>query len=261
MRIALGLSYRGAAYLGWQSQPSRQTVQDHLEAALHRFIGAGVRTVCAGRTDSSVHALQQVVHFDAPVERAPFSWVRGVNTFLPRDIAVLWAQGVPDHFHAQKSAVSRRYRYVLLESPVRPSVLDTLVGWTHHKLDMERMRNAGDVLLGCHDFSAFRASQCQARSPIKTLHDIAITRRGATWNFDFHANAFLHHMVRNIMGCLVAVGCGAQTVQWMQNVLASRSRSMAAPTFMPDGLYFLGPHYPPEFGLPAPVQELPVLLV
>lgn len=260
MRIALGLSYRGTVYLGWQSQPSRRAVQDHVELALHEFIGEGVRTVCAGRTDSAVHALQQVIHFDSPVERAPFSWVRGVNTFLPRDIAVLWAQTVPEDFHAQKSAVSRRYRYVLLESPIRPSVLDTLVGWTHSKLDAGRLHAASSVLIGRHDFSAFRASQCQARSPVKTLHDITVSHHGNTWIFDFHANAFLHHMVRNLMGCLIAVGSGTQSPEWLQNVLVSRSRSLAAPTFMPDGLYFLGPHYPPEFGLPEPIRDLPLLL-
>ncbi|MHB0919791.1 MAG: tRNA pseudouridine(38-40) synthase TruA [Thiomonas sp. 13-66-29] len=260
MRIALGLSYRGAAYLGWQSQPSGKAVQDHLEAALRRFVGEGVRTVCAGRTDAAVHALQQVVHFDSPVERAPFSWVRGVNSFLPPDIAVLWAQAVAEDFHAQKSAISRRYRYVLLASAVRPAVLESLVGWTHARLDLERMRAAARILIGRHDFSAFRASQCQARSPVKTLHEIEISCQGNTWNFDFHANAFLHHMVRNIMGCLIAVGSGAQDTEWLQNVLMARLRSLAAPTFMPDGLYFLGPHYPVEFGLPEPARALPVLL-
>ncbi len=259
MRIALGLSYRGCAYLGWQSQPAGHTVQDQLEAALARFIGASVRVVCAGRTDAGVHALQQVVHVDSPVSRVPYSWVRGTNNFLPPDIAVRWALPVVDAFHAQKSAVSRRYRYVLVQTKVRPALLHGLVGWTHQSLDDSAMRAAAAVLLGTHDFSAFRASSCQSRSPVKTLHAIDIDRQGDTWTFDFHASAFLHHMVRNIMGCLIAVGSGTQDSVWLHNVLRSCNRSLAAPTFMPDGLYFLGPQYPASFDLPGPDRGLPQL--
>ncbi|MDE2478344.1 MAG: tRNA pseudouridine(38-40) synthase TruA, partial [Betaproteobacteria bacterium] len=204
MRIALGLSYRGCAYQGWQSQPGGATVQDHVERALREFTGASLRVVCAGRTDAGVHALQQVVHFDSPVQRAAQSWVRGLNTFLPPDISVLWSREPGEDFHAQKSAQSRRYRYVLVQHPVRPALLHGLVGWTHHRLDAQAMREGAAPLLGEHDFSSFRASSCQARSPCKTLHgvDIALAPDGRTWSFDFHANAFLHHMVRNIMGCL-----------------------------------------------------------
>ena len=260
MRIALGLSYRGLSYLGWQSQPSGHTVQDRLEAALARFIGAPLRVACAGRTDAGVHALQQVVHFDSPVVREPFSWVRGVNTFLPPDIAVRWAQEVGGAFHAQKSAQSRRYRYVLHQAAVRPALLQGLVGWTHLSLDADAMRASAALLLGTHDFSAFRASSCQARTPVKTLLAVDIARQGDMWMVDFEANAFLHHMVRNIMGCLIAVGSGSRDPQWLQQVLTSRTRSLAAPTFMPDGLYFLGPRYPSQWGLPEPADDRPILL-
>ena len=259
MRVALGLSYRGCAYQGWQSQPGGCTVQDALEQALQRFIAQPVRVTCAGRTDAGVHALQQVVHLDSPVRREAFSWVRGVNAFLPSDISVRWACEVDPSFHAQRSAQSRRYRYVLLQHAVRPALLHGQVGWTHLELDAEALRLAAAQLLGEHDFSAFRASACQARSPVKTLHAIDIARDGDTWTFDFHANAFLHHMVRNIMGCLLAVGSGARDPAWLGEVLRAGDRKRAAPTFMPDGLYFAGPHYAAEWGLPEPLTELPRL--
>jgi tRNA pseudouridine38-40 synthase len=252
-RIALGLSYRGTAYHGWQSQPDGQTVQDRLEAALAAFTALpveAVATVCAGRTDAGVHALNQVVHLDVAVQREPFSWVRGTNRFLPGDIAVQWAQPVAPDFHARNSARGRRYRYRLLESPVRPSVEAGLVGWSFRPLDAEAMRAAAAHLVGEHDFSAFRAAGCQSPTPVKTLRAVAITRRGALWHFDFDGNAFLHHMVRNIMGCLVAVGSGREPPGWMAEVLASRSRDAAAPTFAPDGLCFLGPYYDAAHGIP-----------
>ena len=250
-RLALGLSYRGGAYHGWQSQPDGRTVQDHLEAALSAFADRPVATVCAGRTDAGVHALNQVVHVDAPVEREPFSWVRGSNRFLPPDIAVQWCRPVPSDFHARNSARGRRYRYLLLESPVRPALESGLAGWVFRPLDGEAMRAAAQRLIGEHDFSAFRAAACQAASPVKTLRSIEITRCGAYWRFDFDASAFLHHMVRNIMGCLVAVGQGSRPAAWIEEVLASRRREIAAPTFPPDGLYFVGPYYDARHGLPA----------
>ena len=250
-RWALGVSYLGQAYTGWQSQPSGQAVQDHLEAALARFADAPIGTVCAGRTDAGVHGLMQVVHFDTPVEREPFSWVRGTNRYLPPDIAVQWAQPVPAAFHARASAQARRYTYVLLESPVRPSLEAGRVGWVFRPLDLAAMQAAAAHLIGEHDFSSFRASSCQALSPVKTLHRIDIHRRGAYWRFDFEGNAFLHHMIRNLMGCLICVGQGQQPPDWMQAVLAARSRDAAAPTFAPDGLYFGGPGYAPQWGLPT----------
>jgi tRNA pseudouridine38-40 synthase len=250
-RHALGLRYRGTRYLGWQSQAGGRTVQDHVEAALAKFADRPLRTVCAGRTDAGVHALNQVVHIDADVERQPFSWVRGTNRYLPKDIAVQWCEPVGDDFHARNSARGRRYRYLLLESPVRPSLEHGLVGWTFRPLDGAAMRAAAVQLLGEHDFTSFRSSECQAASPVKTLREISIERRGECWGFDFHANAFLHHMVRNLMGCLVAVGSGRRPPGWIADVLAARDRDAAAPTFSPDGLYFVGPQYDERHGLPA----------
>ncbi|BDR07682.1 tRNA pseudouridine synthase A [Comamonas testosteroni] len=267
MRIALGVSYNGQAYRGWQSQPDGNTVQDKLEAALGRFAAQEVSTICAGRTDSGVHGLMQVVHFDTELQRAPNSWVRGTNTFLPKDIAVQWAAEVadgPDGFHSRACATARRYAYVLLQSPVRPSVDQGRVGWVFQALDAQRMRAAADLLLGEHDFSSFRAAGCQAKSPVKTLRRIDIHYRPAGqapmrdaqmecgyWRFEFEGSAFLHHMIRNIMGCLIYVGQGSKPVEWMQQVLEARSREVAAPTFSPDGLYFLGPIYDTRWGLPA----------
>lgn len=275
MRIALGLSYDGRAYHGWQSQPDGQTVQDRLEAALEQFIGQRVGTLCAGRTDTGVHGLMQVVHFDSPVQREEISWVRGVNRYLPGDIAIQWARVVPQDFHARNRALSRAYAYVLLQSPVRPSIDAGRVGWTFLPLDAQAMREGAAHLLGEHDFSSFRAAACQSHTPVKTLTRIAIhatplrhthaptsvsappVGKGAFtqvptcyWRFEFEANAFLHHMIRNIMGCLIAIGQGQQRPEWMAEVLAARSRDAAAPTFSPDGLYFLGPRYAPEWGLP-----------
>lgn len=250
MRLALGLCYLGQGYLGWQSQPSGQTVQDKLEHALACFTNGPVGTLCAGRTDAGVHGLMQVVHFDTELHRPAVSWVRGTNRFLPPDIAVQWALPVPDAFHARASAKARRYAYVLLESPVRPSIEAGRVGWTFRPLNGAAMQQAAAHLLGEHDFTSFRASGCQAHTPVKTLTHLAISRHGPYWRFDFEANAFLHHMIRNIMGCLLRVGQGLQAPDWVREVLAARNRDAAAPTFAPDGLYFLGPVYEPVWGLP-----------
>ena len=250
-RWALGISYNGQGYEGWQSQPSGRTAQDQLEAALSQFAAEPVATVCAGRTDAGVHGLMQVVHFDTALQREAFSWVRGTNSFLPPDIAVQWAHPVPTQFHSRASASARRYAYVLLESAVRPSVEAGRVGWVFRPLEARAMQTAANALLGEHDFTSFRASGCQARSPVKTMHRIEISSRGPYWRFEFEANAFLHHMIRNIMGCLVVVGQGLQPPTWMAQVLAARSRDAAAPTFSPDGLYFLGPVYDAAWGLPS----------
>ena len=261
MRLALGISYNGQAYQGWQSQLSGLTVQDKLEAALGKFTGqtggtqqtvqgARISTLCAGRTDAGVHGLMQVVHFDTPLSRETASWVRGTNAHLPRDIAVQWAHEVPDAFHCRASAISRRYAYIVMESAVRPSVDAGRVGWVYKPLDSQTISQAVKLLLGEHDFSSFRASSCQALSPVKNLHRIDISQRGAYWRFEFEANAFLHHMIRNIMGCLVAVGQGKYPPGWISEVLVARNRDAAAPTFSPDGLYFLGPRYDAHWGLP-----------
>jgi tRNA pseudouridine38-40 synthase len=250
MRLALGISYQGQAYEGWQSQLSGRTVQDRLEAALAEFATQPVSTVCAGRTDAGVHGLMQVVHFDTPLRREEFSWIRGTNRFLPADIAVEWARPVPDEFHSRASAIARRYSYIVLESKVRPSIDAGRVGWVFRQLDADAMRQASLALIGEHDFSSFRASSCQALSPVKTLNSVTITRRGAYWRFDFEGNAFLHHMIRNLMGCLLVIGQGQQPPSWLAQVLQARDRDAAAPTFSPAGLYFLGPVYDARWNLP-----------
>ena len=255
VRIALGISYSGSAYEGWQSQLSGKTVQDKLELALSKFSVQPVRVMCAGRTDAGVHALMQVVHFDTPLQRETASWVRGTNAFLPSDIAVQWAQPVPDTFHSRASAIARRYAYVVLESPVRPSVEAGRVGWVYRPLDGAAMRQAALHLMGEHDFSSFRAAQCQAKSPVKTMNRIDISQRAGAgsryWRFEFEANAFLHHMIRNIMGCLLAIGQGSHPPEWLAEVVEAKRRDAAAPTFSPDGLYFLGPVYEERHGLPS----------
>jgi len=252
LRIALGVSYNGQAFEGWQSQASGQTVQDVLESALSRFIDQGpVSTVCAGRTDAGVHGLMQVVHFDTEVERAEPSWVRGTNTYLPDSVAIQWARTVPDTFHARFDARRRRYAYVLLSSPVRPSIEAGRVGWVFRPLSLPAMQAGAAQLLGEHDFTSFRASQCQAKSPIKHMVRIDIRQRGPYWHFEFEANAFLHHMIRNIMGCLITIGTEQQPPEWMSTVLQARDRDAAAPTFSPDGLYFLGPVYDEGLNLPT----------
>jgi tRNA pseudouridine38-40 synthase len=251
-RIALGVAYQGAAYFGWQSQVDGNTIQDKLERALQQFTaGEPISTVCAGRTDSGVHGLMQVVHFDTPVERDEASWVRGTNRYLPSDIAVQWARVVPRAFHARASARTRRYAYILMADGVRPCLDAQRVGWIHQPLHAANMAAAAQHLLGEHDFSSFRAAQCQSPTPIKTLLRADLSQRGAYIRLDFEGNAFLHHMIRNIMGCLVDIGLGRQSVGWIQDVLAARSRDAASPTFSPSGLYFLGPTYDAQWALPT----------
>ena len=250
MRIALGVSYNGRAYQGWQSQPSRRTVQDQLEEALSELAASRISTLCAGRTDSGVHALMQVVHFDTEAQRREISWVRGTNALLPRDISVEWAKVVPAQFHCRASAQSRRYAYVVFQSPVRPSIDAGRVGWIMQPLALDPVREAAACLIGEHDFSAFRASACQALSPVKTMSEIRITQRGAYLRFEFEANAFLHHMIRNIMGCLISIGHCKYPPHWIKDLMATRQRKNAAPTFAADGLYFLGPRYDERWGLP-----------
>ena len=250
MRIALGIAYRGGAYQGWQSQPGGRTVQDHLERALSAFADLPLHCICAGRTDAGVHALNQVVHLEAPIERSADAWVRGSNRHLPDDIAVQWAQFVGADFHARNSAVGRRYAYVLLESKARPGLESGLVGWTHRRLDGAAMKLAAEALRGRHDFSAFRSAECQASSPVKILNALAIEQRGPYWRFDFDADGFLHHMIRNLMGCLIAVGGGARDPAWIAELLAAKDRTRVAATFAADGLYFLGPYYDPGHAIP-----------
>ncbi len=250
MRIALGIEYEGSSYCGWQTQASGCAVQDRLEAALARIAGTPVATVCAGRTDAGVHALAQVVHFDCAAHRPESAWVRGVNALLPPSLAVIWAQCVADGFNARFSAQARRYRYVLLNHAVRAALDHGRVGWHHAPLDVEPMQAAGALLIGEHDFSAFRASECQAKSPVRLLKELRIKRQGPYLVFDFCANGFLHHMVRNIVGSLVYVGNGRRQASWIAELLAARDRRQAAPTFDAAGLYLTGVDYDAAWNLP-----------
>lgn len=251
MKIAIGIEYDGSRFHGWQSQPSGDTVQDRLEGALACIAGERVRLAAAGRTDAGVHAMAQVAHFETAAERPASAWVRGVNTLLPHAVAVQWSVPVADDFHARYSAISRTYRYVLYNHAVRPALHHGRVGWFHLPLDPVAMRAAAAHLAGEHDFSAFRSSECQAKTPVRTLRSWAIERRGAHLSFEFTANGFLHHMVRNIIGCLVYVGKGKHPPGWLGEVLASRDRRQAAPTFSPHGLYLAAVEYAPGWKLPA----------
>ena len=255
MRIALGIEYDGRPFCGWQTQPSGCAVQDRLEAALEQIAGEPVATICAGRTDSGVHALGQVTHFDTSAERPESAWIRGTNALLPPALAVTWAKRVPDDFNARYSAVARSYRYLLLNHPVRPAANHGRVGWYHAPLDLDRMRSAAAFLVGEHDFSAFRSSECQARSPVRTLHTIDIHRAGEYVVFDFRANAFLHHMVRNLVGTLLYVGKGKHDPRWAEEVLAGKRRDQAAPTFDAAGLYLSSVEYDAAWDLPQAARS------
>lgn len=250
-RYALAIEYDGRDFSGWQVQPQMQTVQGEIERAVAKMAGHPIRVHAAGRTDAGVHASRQVIHFDTHVQRPITAWVRGVNSFLPTGVAVLWAQEVPDHFHARFVATARHYRYLLLRHPVRPSLQAGRVGWIHYDVDVQKMSSAAHFLLGEHDFSSFRAAECQALSPIKSLQRIEISEQGNMLCFDFSAGAFLHHMVRNMMGALLHIGKGKDEPEWMAWLLAQKNRKSAPPTFMPDGLYLTGVTYPEEFALPT----------
>ncbi len=250
MRIALGLEYDGAAFCGWQTQPGACGVQDHLETALAALANAPVAVTAAGRTDTGVHASAQVVHFDTDARRDESSWVRGTNSNLHEGARVLWASEVAPEFHARYSARSRTYRYLLLDAPVAPAILRGRMGWHHRALDVDAMHAAATCLLGEHDFTSFRDAQCQAKSPVRQLLEARVERSRELVAFTFRANAFLHHMVRNLVGSLVYVGAGKRPAAWMAELLAARDRRLAAPTFAPDGLYLAGVEYDPAFGLP-----------
>jgi tRNA pseudouridine38-40 synthase len=251
MRIALGIEYDGMPFHGWQSQADGSGVQDALERALSEIAGRPVAVIAAGRTDTGVHATMQVVHFDTGAQRPETAWVRGVNAVLPDAIAVHWAIPVEDDFHARFTATGRHYTYLLLDRPVRPALLHGRAGWYHQPLALAPMREAASALIGRHDFTAFRAADCQAKSAVRALDRLDIAREGNMIRFDLHADAFLYRMVRNIVGALVYVGNGRQPPPWIGEVLAGRDRARAAPTFASAGLYFTGVDYPVHFNLPA----------
>ena len=260
-RIALGLQYDGSSFSGWQSQLSGNTVQDHLEQALTRFIAADnaampLRVTAAGRTDTGVHALGQVVHVDVTVERDAWSWVRGLNRYLPQAIVVNWAQQVANTFDARFSAYERTYLYALHAGPCRAPTVAQRAGYlmlpAQEWFDIAAMQAAAASLIGEHDFSAFRAAECQSKTPVKHLYEITILDQEPWLFFKIRANAFLHHMVRNLVGSLLAVGLGKQSSAWLAAVLASQNRQIAAPTFSADGLYLMEVKYPQEFAIPQP---------
>ena len=240
----------GSRFCGWQSQPEACGVQDALERAVAQIASESVQVITAGRTDAGVHALNQVAHFDTTAERPEMAWVRGVNALLPASVSVLWSRVVDDEFHARFSAQVRRYRYVLFVHPVRPALLTSYAGWIHTSLDIKKMQAAASCLIGEHDFSAFRAAECQAKSPVKIMNQITISQNGNFVFFDFEANAFLHHMVRNLVGNLVYVGKGKYEPEWLKGILESCDRSQAAPTFAAEGLYLSSIEYGDKWKLP-----------
>lgn len=260
-RVALRVEYNGAAYHGWQAQPHLdcETVQEALERALARIANSPVRTHCAGRTDTGVHGHCQIVHFDDPVGRSAKAWVMGTNSALPDTVRVHWAQPVPDDFHARFSATSRRYRYIIANTAVRPALLSGLVSWYRRPLDADLMMTAAQALLGEQDFSAFRAAQCQANSPVRQVFSVRVERHHDFVVLDIQANAFLYHMVRNIAGSLQMIGAGLRPVDWIQTLLDGRDRTVAADTASAAGLYLVDVAYPARFGLPL-APEGPALL-
>lgn len=251
MRIALGLEYDGRPFHGWQSQPDGSGVQNALERALSEIAGQPIAVIAAGRTDAGVHATMQVVHFDSDVHRPETAWVRGVNALLPDAVAVHWAMPVATEFHARFSATGRHYSYLLLDRPIRPALLDGRVGWYHQPLALNAMCDGAAALIGRHDFTAFRAAECQAKSPVRTLDRLDIAREESMIRFDLHADAFLYRMVRNVVGALVYVGNARQVPSWIGELLSGRDRTRAAPTFAAAGLYFTGVDYPVRFNLPT----------
>ena len=249
MRIALGVEYDGTHYHGWQSQTGLHTVQQAIEKALSRVADCNVSVVCAGRTDTGVHATNQIIHFDCDKERSIRSWIHGANSYLPKDICVKWGREMPDEFHARYSATFRRYRYIIYNSPIRPALLRSNVTWQYRQLDHRIMHTASQSLLGENDFTSFRSVECQSLTPMRNVTDISVTRKGDLIMIDITANAFLHHMVRNIAGVLIAVGSGKQTIPWVKEILLAKDRRLGAETAPPYGLYLVHVGYPKEFSV------------
>ena len=248
-RIVLCLEYDGTPYAGWQRQPDVPTVQDAVESAIGRFLAVPgrVEVVAAGRTDTGVHALGQIVHFDTTIDRSSFAWVRGLNALLPPTIAVRWAREVDPAFHARFSACRRSYRYRIYHHTVRAPLVHGRAAWVYRRLDVDAMARAAQVIVGEHDFSSFRASQCQAKNPVKHVEVARIEVSGPWIEFSVSANAFLHHMVRNLVGALLEIGSGRRPPSWMADLLAARDRTQGAPTAPACGLYFTRVEYPPPF--------------
>ena len=260
MRVALGVEYDGSQYSGWQRQKhDRETVQEHLENALSKVANHEVKVICAGRTDTGVHGVGQVVHFDTDAQRRDRGWIFGCNTNLPHTVAVRWAKQVDDEFHARFSALSRAYRYVIYNHQVRPALGMKHLVWNHYPLDLERMKTAASALVGEHDFSSFQAQGCQAKSPVRTIDKLELYSRGPLIVMDIQANASLQHMVRNIAGVLMAIGCNKKPVEWVNEVLALRNRTLGGVTAPPFGLYFMKVQYPDQFHIPNPAPDIPFM--
>lgn len=256
-RIALGIEYDGSAFAGWQFQSHARSVQGVLQQAVGTVANHEVQLTAAGRTDAGVHALSQVAHFDTTAERSERAWVLGTNSTAERDVSVLWACEVPERFHARHDALSRSYRYRILNRQVRPALERDRVCWFRGTLDADTMHHAAQVLVGEHDFSSFRAAECQSPTPMRRVHRVSVLRDRDIVEIAITANAFLHHMVRNIAGTLLAVGCGDRPMEWVAEVLRARDRTRAGVTAPPQGLYLAGVEYPSAYGLPSTAALAP----
>lgn len=260
MKIVLGLEYSGTQYSGWQRQKHARSIQQHVEEALSRVADQTVTVQCAGRTDTGVHALHQVAHFETDAVREMRSWVLGGNVNLPRDISILWVQPAADDFHARFSATGRSYRYIILNRPARPGIYNHRVTWECRQLDEHRMQQAADCLIGEHDFTSYRAVDCQSGSPVRRVRQLDVNRRGDTVLINIEANAFLHHMVRNIAGVLMEIGMGKAPVEWSRQVLEARDRTLGGVTAAPDGLYLMNVTYPEKFNIPVLAEFNPLVV-
>lgn len=250
MRIALGIEYNGQGFYGWQAQPGLQTIQGVLQEALSQIADETIFLFCAGRTDANVHATGQVVHFDTRAKRHIDAWIWGTNSYLPSTVVVRFAKMVDYHFHARFSALARRYRYVIFNHPIRPAILSARVAWHYYHLDVLRMQEAATYLIGEQNFSSFRSSQCQSKSAMRYIHEVLIERQGDFVIIEIEANAFLHHMVRNIVGVLLKIGAGQKEITWMPEVIQAKSRQAAAETAPAEGLYLIRVTYPPAYVFP-----------
>jgi tRNA pseudouridine38-40 synthase len=259
MRVALVVEYDGSQYHGWQAQVGLHTVQQVVEFALSKVADCDISVICAGRTDTGVHATNQVIHFDCDKERSIRSWIHGANSYLPKDVCVKWGREMPDNFHVRYSALSRRYRYIIYNSSIRPALLRSNVTWQYRQLDHRNMQEASSTLLGEHDFTSFRSVECQSPTPMRNVHHIDVSRRGDLVIIDITANAFLHHMVRNIAGVLIMVGSGKKTCDWVNDVLLAKDRRLGAETAPPYGLYLVCATYPKEFSM-IPMTPGPLFL-
>jgi len=256
-RYAIGLEYDGSKFLGWQIQRQEPTVQGCLENALATVADHEARVTCCGRTDTGVHALGQVAHFDTPSDRPERSWILGLNSNLPPGVSVIWIREVDDSFHARFSAYSRSYRYLILNRWVRPAIQASTISWCRAPLDADKMHDAAQALIGEHDFTSFRAGACQARHAVREIHQVSVQREADTVSLEVTANGFLYHMVRNIAGSLLLVGRGEEVVGWVKDILEKQDRALAAPTASPEGLYFVSARYPERYGLPLSTPAFP----